>query len=112
MEWDIDVKERLYINLANEILAKVITEQFPLGSKLPTLNELIKSTHTSQETMRKAIRLLTQKEILIKTRNGYFITDKKEVLDKAKKKYIETENIRHKNVLDKIMGNGGDNMGK
>ena len=104
MEWNIDVKERLYTNLANEIIVKIITEQFPLGSKLPTLNELIQSAHTSQETLRKAIRLLTQKEILIKTRNGYFVTDKKKVLDEAKKKYIESENIRHKNALEKIMG--------
>lgn len=105
MEWNIDVKERLYTNLANEILVKIITEQFPLGSKLPTLNELIKSAHTSQETMRKAIRLLTQKEILIKTRNGYFITDKKAVLDEAKERYIESENMRHKHALEKIMRN-------
>ena len=61
MDWNIDVKERLYINLADEILFRIIHEQFPLGSKLPATSQLIKASHTSQETMRKALCLLIER---------------------------------------------------
>ena len=111
MEWNIDVKERLYINLADEILFRIIHEQFPLGSKLPATSQLIKASHTSQETMRKALCLLIERKVILRTRRGYYITKSQEILNQAKSDYIERVSDRYKIALEKVNINKANSKG-
>ena len=36
MGWDIDVKEKIYLRLANEIFFRIYNGTYQLGSKLPS----------------------------------------------------------------------------
>ena len=42
MGWEISVSERIYHNLANELLFKIIDGTIPTGDKLPSISILLK----------------------------------------------------------------------
>ena len=74
MGWDIDVREKLYQRLANEIFFRILHGEYELGAKLPSYVELAKEAGSSPETVRKAVRELQQEGIVEKLRAGYFVT--------------------------------------
>jgi DNA-binding GntR family transcriptional regulator len=74
MGWDIDVKERVYQRLANEIFFRIYHGIYPLGAKLPSYIDIAKEAGSSPETVRKAIRTLKDRGVINKTRWGYFVT--------------------------------------
>ena len=49
MGWDIDVKEKLYMNLADEIFFRILNGNLPVGGRLSTLAVLIREAGTSPE---------------------------------------------------------------
>ena len=56
MGWDIDVREKVYQRLANEIFFRILHGEYELGAKLPSYIEIAKEAGSSPETVRKAIR--------------------------------------------------------
>lgn len=77
MGWDIDVREKVYQRLANEIFFRILHGEYALGAKLPSYIEIAKEAGSSPETARKAIRELQQHSVIEKTRRGYFVTSDK-----------------------------------
>lgn len=53
--WDIDVKEKVYQRLANEIFFRIYNGTYRLGSKLPSYINIAKEAGSSPETVRKAL---------------------------------------------------------
>ena len=66
MGWDISVSERIYHKLANELLFKMINGTIPMGSKLSSASTLIREASTSQDTIRKALCVLTKQKVISK----------------------------------------------
>ena len=66
MGWDISVSERIYHKLANELLFKIINGTIPMGSKLSPASTLIREASTSQDTIRKALCVLTKQKVISK----------------------------------------------
>ena len=60
MGWDIDVREKVYQRLANEIFFRILRGEYALGAKLPSYIEIAKKAGSSPETLRKAFRELQQ----------------------------------------------------
>ena len=58
MSWDIDVSEKLYQRLANEIFFRILHGKYRTGDKMPSYTELAKEAGSSPETVRKAFREL------------------------------------------------------
>lgn len=56
MGWDIDVREKVYQRLANEIFFRILRGEYALGAKLPSYIEIAKEARSSPETVRKAIQ--------------------------------------------------------
>lgn len=77
MGWDIDMREKVYQRLANEIFFRILHGEYALGAKLPSYIEIAKEAGSSPETVRKAIRELQQHSVIEKTRRGYFVTSDK-----------------------------------
>lgn len=77
MGWDINVREKMYQRLANEIFFRILHGEYALGAKLPSYIEIAKEAGSSPETVRKAIRELQQHSVIEKTRRGYFVTSDK-----------------------------------
>ena len=74
MSWDIEVHEKVYQRLANEIFFRILRGEYALGAKLPSYIDFAKEAGSSPETVRKAIRELQQQGVVEKTRRGYFVT--------------------------------------
>ena len=58
MGWDIDVKEKVYERLANEIFFRIYHGIYPLGAEFLSYIDIAKEAGSSPETVRKAIREL------------------------------------------------------
>ena len=53
MGWDIDVREKVYQRLANEIFFHILHGEYALGAKLPSYIDLAKEAGSSPEIVRK-----------------------------------------------------------
>lgn len=102
MEWDIHDKERISDKLAVEIFASILSGAIPAGSRLPTLETLLKKTNASIETLRKALRILIDWQVIFKTRQGYFVTEDVSAIHAVRQNYIEQETAKYKAKLSKM----------
>ncbi len=100
MGWDIDIKEKVYQRLANEIFFRIYNGIYQLGTKLPSYFNIAKEAGSSPETVRKAIWELQEHGAIEKTRYGNFVTSDQEkvfeyrdsYLDVIKQEYIAAKN--------------------
>ena len=97
MSWDIDVSEKLYQRLANEIFFRILHGKYRTGDKMPSYTELAKEAGNSPETVRKAFRELQQHGVIEKTRRGYFVTSDNAVVAAFRERYLASveEEYRH-----------------
>jgi len=72
----------LYHQLADIILAKIRSEKYPLGSRIPSENSLAARYSIGRPTARQATDLLVRKRILIRRRgSGTFVCEKQKEVD-------------------------------
>ena len=90
MGWDIDIREKVYHRLANEIFFRILHGEYELGAKLPSYLDLAKEAGSNTETVRKAIRELEESKIVKKTRKGYFVTDDLAEISDFRQHYLIT----------------------
>ena len=88
MGWDIDVREKVYQRLANEIFFHILRGEYALGAKLPSYIVLAKEAGSSPETVRKAIRELQRHGVIEKTRWGYFVASDRAVIITYRQQYL------------------------
>ena len=90
MSWDIDVSEKLYQRLANEIFFRILHGKYRTGDKMPSYTELAKEAGSSPETVRKAFRELQHYGVIEKMRRGYFVTADEAVVMAYRQQYLTT----------------------
>ncbi len=88
MGWDIDVKEKVYQRLANEIFFRIYNGTYQLGTKLPSYLNIAKEAGSSPETARKAVKELQFKGVVDKTRRGYYVTLERRNIQEYRDCYI------------------------
>ena len=89
MGWDIEVREKVYQRLANEIFFRILRGEYAMGAKLPSYIDLAKQAGSSPETVRKAIRELQRNGVVEKTRLGYFVTSDHAPITAFRQQYLE-----------------------
>ncbi len=102
MGWDIDVREKVYQRLANEIFFRILRGEYALGAKLPSYIEIAKEAGSSPETVRKAIRELQQHGVIEKTRWGYFVASDRAVIITYRQQYLEAIEREYRNAISKV----------
>lgn len=102
MAWDIDVKEKIYQRLANEIFFRIFHEQYPLGAKLPSYQVLAKEAGSSPETVRKAVCRLQEYGVIEKTRWGNFVTLENERVLAYREQYLADVEERYREERQKV----------
>ena len=102
MDWNIEKKERLYQKLSDEIFFHILDGEFPLGSKLPSKTVLIRDANTSQDTLRRALMQLIAQKVLVKMRQGIYVTSDEQLLRSARQQYIHREITRCQQALAKV----------
>ena len=84
MSWDIEVHEKVYQRLANEIFFRILRGEYALGAIA-----IAKEAGSSPETVRKAIRELQQHGVIEKTRWGYYVSSNKTAVLTFRDIYLE-----------------------
>ena len=102
MGWDIDVREKVYQRLANEIFFRILRGEYALGAKLPSYIESAKEAGSSPETLRKAFRELQQQGVIEKTRKGYFATSDKIAVTAFRERYLASIEEAYHNAIAKV----------
>ena len=73
-----DTAVPLYLQIADDIKSKIESGEVKANSRIPTEHELSEAYKVSRITIRKALELLVDEEILVrKQRIGTFVSDKK-----------------------------------
>lgn len=88
MGWDIEVREKVYQRLANEIFFRILRGEYAMGAKLPSYIDLAKQAGSSPETVRKAFGELCRFGIIDKTRYGYFVTSNRGRVSAFRQSYL------------------------
>lgn len=57
---------------------------------------------TSPETIRKALNILVKNNVLIKSKNAFFITNDLQIIEKYKEIYIRKYKNRYLNAMEKL----------
>ncbi|WDT64883.1 GntR family transcriptional regulator [Companilactobacillus crustorum] len=84
--WD---ESPIYLQVKNYIYYKIIKNDYPLGSKLPSIRKLSKELSINPNTIQKSINELQQENLVISRRGiGNFLTSKKEVVNNLKQQLI------------------------
>ena len=102
MGWDIDVRDKVYQRLANEIFFRILRGEYALGAKLPSYIEIAKEAGSSLETLRKAFRELQQHGVIEKTRKGYFVTSDKIAVTAFRERYLASIEEAYHNAIAKV----------
>ena len=101
MGWDIDVREKVYQHLANEIFFHILHGEYALGAKLPSYIDLAKEAGSSPETVRKAFRELQQHGVIEKTRRGYFVTSDNAAVAAFREQYLAAIEKAYRSAMRK-----------
>ena len=102
MSWDIEVHEKVYQRLANEIFFRILRGEYALGAKLPSYIDFAKEAGSSPETVRKAIRELQQQGVVEKTRRGYLVTSDKAAVITFRQQYLAFVEKEYHNAKEKV----------
>ena len=102
MSWDIEVHEKVYQRLANEIFFRILRGEYALGAKLPSYIDIAKQAGSSPETVRKAIRGLQQYGVIEKTWWGYFVTSDKAAITAFRERYLASVEKEYRNAKGKV----------
>ena len=66
---DWDASEYVYVQLADDIAAKIESGDFPVGSRLPSEAELAETYEVAKMTVRRALEVLRERG-LVRTLHG------------------------------------------
>lgn len=102
MGWDIDVREKVYQRLANEIFFRILHGEYALGAKLPSFIDLAKEAGSSPETVRKAFRELQQHGVIVKTWRGYFVASEETAISSFRQQYLATIEKEYLEAKEKV----------
>ena len=85
MSWDIEVREKVYQRLANEIFFRILHGEYGLGTKMPSYTEFSKTAGSSPETVRKAFSELCRLGLIDKTR---YVTSNRSRVAEYRQNYL------------------------
>ncbi len=83
--WNLDSNTAIYSQLVDIISYKIISGDYPVGSRLPSVRDLAKEAGVNPNTMQKALSKLEEKGIVNTVRtSGRFVTEDETLLKKIK----------------------------
>lgn len=87
MAWEFTADRPIYLQLIEQVQLRIVSGEYPAGSKLPAVRELAADAAVNPNTMQKALGEL-ERVGLVRTQrtSGRFITEDTEMIDEIKKK--------------------------
>ncbi len=88
--WNLDSNISLYTQIIDIIKEKIVTGEYPLCAKLPSVRELAKEAGVNPNTMQRALSKLEETGLVKSMRtSGRFVTDDEELIKQIKRDRAE-----------------------
>jgi GntR family transcriptional regulator len=92
MQWDINSERPVYIQLIEQIQAKIISGYYKPGDKLPSVRDLAAEAAVNPNTMQKALSELERTGLITTNRtSGRLITSDESLLAKLKRQSVKDQ---------------------
>ena len=86
MEFNFNNESPIYLQLVNELKVAILSGEYPLGSKIPSVRDLAITAKVNPNTMQKALGELEKIGLIYTERtNGKYVTEDKQLIDSIKK---------------------------
>lgn len=90
MNWIFDNDRPIYVQLVEQLEMEILSGNYPLGSKLPSVRELADLSKVNPNTMQRAFLELEDKGLVFTKRtSGRFVTDNKKLIDDLREEYAK-----------------------
>jgi len=90
MQWRIDSNRPVYVQIMEHIRSAVLSNEYPPGSRIPSVRELAALVNVNPNTMQRAMAELEQQGLLVSTGTlGRFVTEDESVIDALRQQAIQ-----------------------
>lgn len=91
MQWELNTDKPVYLQLVEQIQAKIIAGGYKPGDKLPSVRDLATEAMVNPNTMQRAMTELERDGLVYTNRTaGRFITSDEDLIKQLKERYITT----------------------
>ena len=85
MEWKLSGDRPIWLQLKEQIIQRIITGVYPMGTKLPTVRDLAAEAGVNPNTMQRAMAELENDELAVTNRTaGRLVTTDTSVVEKVR----------------------------
>lgn len=85
MEWKLSGDRPIWLQLKEQIVQRIITGVYPMGTKLPTVRDLAAEAGVNPNTMQRAMAELENDELAVTNRTaGRLVTTDTSVVEKVR----------------------------
>lgn len=86
MSWNFDNDKPIYTQILEHIEMKIISGEYPLGSKVPSVRDLAAEAQVNPNTMQRALQELERNGLVVTQRtSGRTVTTEQSLVDELKK---------------------------
>ncbi len=90
MQWEIDNRRPVYVQIMEHMRSAVLSNEYPPGSRIPSVRELATLANVNPNTMQRAMAELEHQGLLVSTGTlGRFVTEDKSVIDTLRQQVIQ-----------------------
>lgn len=94
MAWNFSKEKSIYTQIVEHIKISIISGEYKLGEKIPSVRELAVTAAVNPNTMQKALQELEKMNLVFTQRtSGRFITEDKAMVDKLKEDFAKKQII-------------------
>lgn len=92
MAWKFNEKSPIYVQIAQHVKMKIISQKIKSGQQLPTVREFAEKAGVNPNTMQRAFIELERDGMVYSQRtSGRFVTDDKELIEQKRHELAEEE---------------------
>lgn len=91
MDWTIENDRPIWLQLYEQLTLRIVTGQYPMGSKMPTVRELAAEAGVNPNTMQRALAYLEEQGLATSNRTaGRMVTDDREKIQEVRMELART----------------------
>lgn len=92
MTWKFDNDKPIYLQLVEELKLKIISNELPAGSKLPSVRDFAAEAGVNPNTMQRALAELEATQLVsTKRTSGRFVTEDEAYIKNLRSNYAEKQ---------------------
>lgn len=103
MGWSFDNDRPIYTQLLEQIELKIISGEYPLGSRMKSVRELAAEAAVNPNTMQRALQELERNGLVITQRTaGRMITENEEFVKEIRERTAREQTARYLRIMKQL----------